>query len=132
MFTIDHAPVAGDVRVIARGDDEGRAVEDAIGIEGDGALEEVVARVAIQQRGGVDQDEALLRVGDVEERVERVDGLLFVFGIALARGVHAERGRARRSSARPSSSRRSAGRGATRARVTMRSAKALLSMLATS
>ena len=49
------------------------------------------------------EDQAFLRVGDIEVGVERVDRLLFVLGIALARRVHAERGRATRSSARLSS-----------------------------
>ena len=87
----DDSLVAGDIRVVARGDDEGGAIEDAIGIERDGALEKIIARVAIQQCGGVDQDEALLRVGDIEVRVERMYGLLFVLGIALPCRVHAER-----------------------------------------
>ena len=51
----DDAAVAGDVGVVARRDHEVRAVQDAVGIERDGALEEVVARVAVEQGRGVDR-----------------------------------------------------------------------------
>ena len=42
-------------------------------------------RVAVQQGRSVDQDQPLLRVRHIEERVQRVNRLLFVLRIALPR-----------------------------------------------
>jgi hypothetical protein len=77
------AAVAEDVGVGPRDGDAARTVELALGVEGRRALEEVVARVAVQQRADAclrvsDDDEALVLVADVEEGVERSNRLLFV------------------------------------------------------
>jgi len=76
--------------------------EEAVGVEGEGALKEVVVGVAVEEggdaglvllivQGVADDDQAFLGVGEVEERVEQVDGLFLVFGEVLARGIDGER-----------------------------------------
>ena len=78
------------------------AGENAAGVEGGAALEEVVGGVAVEQRGDAgavvlevrvaDDDEAFVLIGDVEEAVEQVDFLLFVFRDLDAQGVKREGG----------------------------------------
>jgi hypothetical protein len=71
------------------------AVERAAGIERQRALEEVVVGVAVEERPGADEDQALVPVGDVEIRVQRMDRSFLVLGEALAERVHRERRRRR-------------------------------------
>ena len=69
----------------------------AVGIEGQRAREEVVARVAVGQRRDVDEDQPFLAIGDVRVAIERMDRLLFVLRdeLRLAQRVHRHRRRQR-------------------------------------
>ena len=62
------AGVAADVGVGAHDRDGVRAAQQAVGVVGQVALQEVVERVAVQQRAGTDLDQALVLVGDVDAR----------------------------------------------------------------
>src|SRR6185436_11257822 len=42
------------------------------------ALQIVVERIAVQQRGGINQDQAFIFIGNVQIRKQWMDGLLFV------------------------------------------------------
>ena len=76
---------------------------DAAGIERRGAADEVVRRIAVQQRAhaGIaalqiwiaDDDQALFTVGDIEEAVHQMNRLLFVLRLMRAQRVDAQRGR---------------------------------------
>ncbi len=68
----------GDIGIMAGQSDVPGAGEHAVLVPGDGAPEEVVARVAVGQRVDVDEVEALLGVGDHRIIVDRVEGLLLV------------------------------------------------------
>ena len=71
-----------------------RAGEHAAGVKGHVALEEVVERIAVEQRGRADQDQAFVLVGDVDIGVQRMDGLLAVFRAMLcARRIGGDRRR---------------------------------------
>ena len=85
--------------------DAAGAGEEAVGIEGEGALEEIVAGIAVEERADAGQlcpsiwgfeigiandDKALFAVRDVKKAVHHVDGLFFVFGKLLAKRIDAK------------------------------------------
>ena len=91
---------------VSEGASDGHAAcarQDAVGIEGDGALPEIIGGIAVEERanagafrlqiGIADDDEAFFLVSDVEVAVEQVNGLLFVFGQLLAQRIDGKRGR---------------------------------------
>lgn len=80
----DDAGVTGDPGVRAGDRDAPRPVEDASRIEGHLPLEEVIQRVAVEQRTRPDEHEPLLEVGYVEVAVERVYRLLEIGGVVRA------------------------------------------------
>ena len=73
------------------------------GLKASGALEKIVGGIAVEKRsdagafgfqiGIADDDQAFFFVGDVEKTVEKMDGLLFIFGELLAQRIDAERRR---------------------------------------
>ena len=85
--------------------DAAGAGEEAVGIEGEGALEEIVAGIAVEERADAGQlcpsiwgfeigiandDKALFAVRAVKKAVHHVDGLFFVFGKLLAKRIDAK------------------------------------------
>ena len=76
----DQAVVGGDVGVGADEGDVLGAGELPVRIEREGALEEVVFRVAVRERARVDENQAFLAVGDEDVLVHRMDRLLLVLG----------------------------------------------------
>ena len=72
--------VGGDVGVGADEGDVLGAGELPVRIEREGALEEVVFRVAVRERARVDENQAFLAVGDEDVLVYRMDRLLLVLG----------------------------------------------------
>ena len=69
-----------------------RPFEDAVGVEGQLAAEEVVERVAVEQGAGRHEDQALVAVRHVDIAVEGVDRLLVVLRSVGARRVRGGRG----------------------------------------
>ena len=80
----DQAGRGGDIGVMAAERDVAGAGEHAALVPGHGALEEIVARLAVGEGVDVDQDQAFLGVGDDGVAVERVEGLLLIFGMVAA------------------------------------------------
>ncbi|MCG3162586.1 MAG: hypothetical protein JMDDDDMK_03879 [Acidobacteria bacterium] len=97
--------VASDVGVDARDGDVRRAVERAAGIERQRAFQEVVRRIAVEQRryAGLfvaDDDKSLVLVADIKEGIDRMDRLfvitifgLLIFGPVFARRINGQRRR---------------------------------------
>src|SRR5690349_23278048 len=56
-------------------------------IPGERALEEIVRRIAVEERRREDEDQPFLRVRDVQVRVHRMDLALEVVGVLGARRV---------------------------------------------
>ena len=56
-------------------------------------LRKLFSRVAVEQRAGADQDQALVLVGDVDVAVQRMDRLLVVLGMLRARRIGRDRRR---------------------------------------
>src|SRR5271170_601187 len=94
----DNQGLVGEDVSISSGDgDSMRAAQDAVGIEGQRALQEIVGRIAVEERtyagafgfqiGIANDDEAFLRVGYVKKAVEQMDGLLFVFAELLTQRI---------------------------------------------
>ena len=49
------------------------------------ALQIVVQRIAVEQRGGIDQNQSFIFIDDVKIGVERMDRLFFIDAVACAR-----------------------------------------------
>ena len=100
---VDDDETAGrqDVRVMPGEHDAARTGQDAVGIERHRARQEIVRRIAVEQRADTrdirtlepiaNNDQPLLRVGDVEEAVHQMDLLLFVHRILRPQRIDAER-----------------------------------------
>ena len=81
--------------------DAARAREQATRIEGDGTPQEIIGGITVEERsnagtlgfqmGVADDDQAFFFIGDIEEAVEKMDRLLFVFRQLLAKRIHSER-----------------------------------------
>ena len=56
-------------------------------------VQEIIFRVAIDQRRDVDDDETFFAIGDVNEGIEQIDRLLLIFRQAHPRGIERERAR---------------------------------------
>ena len=81
------ACVARDISKSAHDCDCPRTFENVVGVEGQLATQEIVERVAVQERTGRNQDQPLIAVGDVEIAVHRVNVLLVVVRLMLASWV---------------------------------------------
>ena len=79
------------VKAVTGGRDKGGATQSAVWIEDDVFLEEIIIGIAVHQRGYIDDDESFLAIGDVNESVKHIDGLLFILGQTLTRRVERER-----------------------------------------
>src|SRR5262249_26833218 len=79
--------IAADIRIRPDNRDRSRSVEDSIGVERQLPAQEIVQRIAVEQRAGWYEDQALVAIGDVDIGVERVDGLLAIFRLMLASRV---------------------------------------------
>src|SRR5678815_559132 len=89
----DNARVAADVGVRTNKRNVPRAVQKAVRIERQLALEKVVGRVAVEERGGAHQNQPLVFVCDVNEGVGRMDRLFLVLRRLDASGIGGERRR---------------------------------------
>src|SRR5215470_9969767 len=86
----DEILVGEDVGERSGDGDAARAGENSVWIEGKGALEEIVVRIAVEKRadaghlcfeiGIADDNEAFFCVCDVKKTVHQMNWLLFVFG----------------------------------------------------
>src|SRR5580765_6039085 len=65
--------IGRNVRVIAGDRDVVRTVENAVRIKGQRTAQEIISRIAVEQRRGIDEDEALEFIRDVEVRIKRMD-----------------------------------------------------------
>src|SRR5256885_1521088 len=85
----------GQVKAMSGRGDKCRASQNAVRIETNGLafFQEIVVRISVDERGDIADDESFFAVGDVNERVEKIDRLLFVFGKMLACGIERERTR---------------------------------------
>ena len=79
---VDHsqARIAANVGVMACNRDCGGPTQDSIRIECDVAFQEIVGRVAIEQRGSADHHESLVFVGHVDVGVKWMNWCFKVFG----------------------------------------------------
>ena len=89
----DDTGIAADPGVCPGNRDAAGSPENPAGIEGHGALEEVVERIAVEERPRPDEDEPLLEIGDIEVGVHLVNAPLVVGGIVSPRRIWGERRR---------------------------------------
>src|SRR6266513_6096785 len=75
--------------------DKCRAGQNAIWIETNSLafFQKIIVRIPVDECRDIADDKSFFAVGDVNERVEEIDRLLFVFGKMLARGIERERAR---------------------------------------
>ena len=85
----DQTGIAQDVGEMADNRDRPASGENSIGVVGQFALQEVIERIAIQQRTGADENESLHAIEHIQMRIQPIDGLLFVLGMLNARGIGA-------------------------------------------
>src|SRR5262245_16080806 len=86
----DQRFVRQDVRIGAGDDDAARSSEDAAGVERQRTLQEIVRGIAVKQSTDAgtlglevrvaDDDQPLFLVSNVQEAIEQMNWLLFVFG----------------------------------------------------
>src|SRR5216683_2854693 len=98
----DESFVGEDVGKRSSDGDAARAGEDTARIECEGALQEIVSGIAVEERanagtfrleiGIANDDEAFFFIGDVKETVEQVNGLLLILRQLLSQRINAERG----------------------------------------
>src|SRR5579885_1058894 len=99
----DQSLLGQHVSVRSGDDDAARSCESAFRIEGERALQKIIGGIAIEKRANArafrfqirvaDDDETFLAIGDIEEAVEQMDRLLFVFRKLYTEGIYAESGR---------------------------------------
>ena len=83
-----HQPgIATNVGMRAMESDAVRTGQNIVRIEDHVAFEEVVERVAIEQRAGCHHDKAFVFVGDINVGIHHVDGSFLVLREMLARGI---------------------------------------------
>src|SRR5262249_47076732 len=87
------ALVAADIAVVAGERDVASAAQQAVRVVGQVALEVVVQRIAVEQRTGADQDEALILVANIDESIQQRDGGVLVLLVVIARRVGRQRRR---------------------------------------
>jgi hypothetical protein len=88
IVDVDHLDAARARHIeIAPGDERlHRAVELVVRIEDRVLVQEVVLRIAVEEAGHVDDDEALLQIGDVDIIIERMIGCSSFTGLCLRFG----------------------------------------------
>ena len=81
------------VKTMSSRGDKCRAGQRSVRIKANGLafFQEIIVGISVDERGDIANHQSFFTVGDVNERVEQIDRLLFVFGKMLARGIERQR-----------------------------------------